>query len=133
MPRPRSILYFELLLLGSLGVGVVQSVVGWAEATKLTSAGFALFVQIATFAILIGLTLLISRGRSRIAMWISIALFLFGLPTYFAIFLKGQLLGSKAISILQVIAQAVGYALLFAPSARAWLARRPAPAQLDAA
>jgi hypothetical protein len=71
------------------------------------------------------LTLLISRRRSKIAMWVSIAVFALGL---FAVFVQsttnGAWVGSDIIlQALENIAQVVGYGLLFTPSARRWMRR----------
>jgi hypothetical protein len=131
--RPKSIVYFEILLLGTLALGVVQSLLAWNDTTKLAGIGFTLIVQITTLAIFLALTLLISRGRNRIAMWISIALFVLGLPAYFAILSKGLLFGSGAISLAQIIGELVGYGMLFTPSARAWLSRKQVSTQPDPA
>jgi hypothetical protein len=72
------------------------------------------------------LTLLVSRRRSKIAMWVSIALFALG---FFVVFVQsitdGVWLGPDIIfDALGNIGQAVAYILLFTPSARRWMNRK---------
>jgi hypothetical protein len=69
------------------------------------------------------LTLLVSRCRSKIAMWVSIAMFALGLPGFVHTIARGQVLGSEVIAVLQGIGQAAAYCLLFTPSARRWMNR----------
>ena len=86
---------------------------------------FILTVVIFTFVLTGTLTLLVSRRRSKIAMWVSIALFAIGVSVWFTRPpTADELLGSDTIlSALQTIAQGVAYALLFTPSARRWMRR----------
>jgi hypothetical protein len=77
-------------------------------------------------------TLLVSRRRSKIAMWVSIAWFAAILSVWFTrLPTADELLGSDIIlSVLQTIGQGVAYALLFTPSARRWMNREDERAKL---
>jgi hypothetical protein len=129
--RPRAIVYFERIIFGTLLLGVLQSYLGWnrviaaAPAADGNSAvAFTLIILTFTFVLIGTLTLLVSRRRSKIAMWISIALFVLGLPSFVQTVIRGVLFASNLIAVLQAIAQGVAYGLLFTPSARRWMSRK---------
>lgn len=94
----------------------LQRIVTWQAVVYLIFLIF-LFVLYGTLA------LLVSRRRSKTAMWVSIAMFALGLPVFVQTNTRGQLLGSDIIAALQGIGQAVAYGLLFIPSARWWVGR----------
>ena len=121
MQRPIEIVWFERLVFGSLALGLVQSWLAWPELTKLASPSFILVTQVFSFGIGGGLALLVSRRRSNIAKWISVVLFLIGLPVMAKEAMDGQLTGSASISVVQTIGELVAYALLFAPASVHWL------------
>jgi hypothetical protein len=127
--RPQSIVNFERIIFGTLALGLIQHFLSWdqsvkmAEATNSNPVTYLLGIQITTFALITTLTLLVSRRRSKIAMWISIVMFLVGLPLFFTIAFRGFLFGSHLISTLQVLGQTVAFALLFTRSARQWMNR----------
>lgn len=135
--RPKTIVYFERIIFGTLLIGVLETYLTWdqviARAATLdrnTAVAFILTVVIFTFVLIGTLTLLVSRRRSKIAMWILIALFAIGLYGSYDFLVesitRGQL-GSDIVPLstdaLWDIAQFVAYALLFAPSARRWMNR----------
>jgi len=119
--RPQTIVNFERIIFATLFLGLIQSYLGWSQATQMASVGFILTVQVFTFCLIIGLTLLVSRRRSKVAMWVSIVLFACGIPLLLRIISQGILLGSGWITVLQSVGQVVAYGLLFSPSARSWL------------
>ena len=124
--RPDSIVWFERIMIATLLLGIVNSWLTWPELVSQASPGFVFAVQALVLITILGLTLLISRRRSRVAKWISIALFVVGLPVFL---IQGLPAGvSGAVSIIQLLAQLLAYSLLFAPSARSWLKRDPAQA-----
>lgn len=130
--RPKAIVYFEWIFLGTLALGLVQSYLSWdsaiaLSATQANPATFAILTLALTFGLVLILTLLISRRRSRIAMWVSIALFVLGLPMVFALAAQGLLFGVHAITAVQTIAQIVAFGLLFTPEARQWMRGSPSP------
>ncbi len=118
--RPQSIVSFERLMFFTLLLGLGQAC--WDDSHKFTEAAlrFALTVQIVTLLAILGLVLLVSRGRSTVAKWISIVLFLLGLPAFLMQLSYGVQLGSFSISVLQLAAQAIAIALLFTPPSRRW-------------
>ncbi len=125
--RPQSITLFERIIFGTLILGVIQSYLGWdrlvalAATAEANPVAFVLATQIFIFALVGTLTLLVSRRRSKVVMWISIAMFALGLPLSLRTITTGVPLGSGAIMALQTIGKLVAYGLLFAPSSRLWM------------
>ena len=126
--RPKTIAAFELIMFATLGLGLIKVWLDWDSLAQTASAGFTLSVLVITVGLIGGLTLLISRRRSKIAMWISIVLFVLGLPAFFIVAASGLPIGSAWISALQMVGQLVAYGLLFTPSARLWLRGAPTTA-----
>lgn len=129
--RPVPIVWFERIIFGTLFLGLIQSYLAWddamATAAKTISnpGAFAAGIGIFVFVLIGGLTLLISRRRSKIALWVSIILFLLGLPTLAGLAESGQLFGSAWITLFQSLGQIIAYSLLFTPAARQWMRRSP--------
>jgi hypothetical protein len=119
--RPATIVNFERLIFATLALGLVQTWLGWDSLVRLSSVGQLVMTDVFTFGLVILLTLLVSRRRSKVAMWISIVLFVLGLPFVALLAAKGLMVGSTLISIAQTLGQLVAYGLLFTPSARRWL------------
>ena len=125
--RPATIVNFERLIFATVALAAVQDVIGWhqmiAEAGNRFSnpTAFIIVTQVITFLILIGLTLLISRRGSRVAMWIALVLFALGIPAFIVLVQKGSLFGNGAISAIQTFVQLIAYSLLSTPSARIWM------------
>ena len=126
--RPKTIVAFETIMFATLGLGLMRTWLDWDSLAQIASAGFALTVLIFTLGVIGGLTILVSRRRSKIAMWIMIGLSILGLPMFFSLAASGLLIGSAWISALQSIGQFIAYGLLFTPSARSWLRSAPATA-----
>ena len=127
--RPLTIVYFERIILATFALGVLQTYLGWNQLVQQTlasgrSISFLVFIDLITFGVLITLALLICRRRSRIAMWVSIGLFVLGLPLFFVILRSGLLAGSSLISLLQTVGQFAAYTLLFTRSAQRWLGKK---------
>ena len=139
--RPKTIVYFERIIFGVLLLVALQWYLVWHGQwdlfwDQLTEEGTPadkdlrptfIAVQFFTFVLTGTLALLVSRRRSKIAMWVSIVLF--ALTVVGA--LKGYIaLGTTDISDLGVISnlvvligKGVAYGLLFTPSARRWMNR----------
>jgi hypothetical protein len=129
--RPQAIIWFERLNLGTLALGVVQSWLAWDTLVKTgQSIAFILAVQIFSFGLVIALTLLVSRRRSKVAMWILVVFFVLGLPGMFMMLRGGLLLGSHVISIMQTLAQFSALVLLFTGPARRWMNREKSDTDL---
>ncbi|MDQ4087622.1 MAG: hypothetical protein M3177_06405 [Pseudomonadota bacterium] len=120
---PTSIRLFERLFLGSLVLGVAQAALGWPALKERGSPAEILALLGLSLFILGALTLLVSRGRSRPAKWLLTLLLLIGLPSVLVSFLRGTLIGSPLLALVQAALQAGAVALLFTGSARAWLAQ----------
>lgn len=122
--RPDSIVWFERIIIATLLLGIVRGWLDWPQLVSQASPTFVFAVLAIVLIISLGLTLLISRRRSHLAKWISIALFVAGLPTVFSQGFPAGVAG--AVSIIQLLAQLLAYSLLFTPAARRWFKRAPA-------
>jgi hypothetical protein len=119
--RPKEIVWFERLIFASLALGTVQVLIalkgGVPPSIETLLFGFGLPIL---------LTLLVSRRRSKAAMWVSIVLFVLGMPVTLWLISSGLFPGSVPIAAAQTILQLVAYGLLFMPDAWDWL-NRPVP------
>ena len=122
--RPGSIIGFERLNIATILLGIVQSWMSWDAMVKATPPIMVLIVQSFTVALLLGLTLLVSRRRSKVAMWIFIIFFVLGIPVMIAQIASGMFDGSFWLIAVQTLVQAAALGLLFTPSARDWMNRR---------
>lgn len=134
--RPKEIVYFEWIIFATLALGVLQTYLGWDQMMAQLAAtgrgvGFVIVTDIFVFGLIITLTLLISRRKSQVAKWISVGLFVLGLPGLFFIISRGMLAGSGYITLVQTIAQLIAYGLLFTPAARDWFRNRTPTSDLS--
>lgn len=120
--RPKGIVYFERLIFVSLAIGVIAT---FLAPGTIPPAELAYGVII--FALLIGLTLLISRRRSKIAMWIFVGLFLVGLLPSFKIVFGGAVDWTTLLAGIQVLMQGVAIVLLFTSRVKRWMGRKADP------
>jgi hypothetical protein len=123
--RPKEVAWFERLIFASLALGAVQIAVEREAHVRLTLETF-----IFGFGLPILLTLLISRRRSKAAMWISVVLFVLSIPFELWFVSRGLFPGSVPLLAAQTVFQLVAYALLFMPDAWGWLHRRTPIARL---
>ena len=127
--RPKTIVFFEWIIFGALLVDLLRSYLHWdqviarviAENAPLdhnTAVAITLTTMIFSFVLVGTLTLLVSRRRSKITMWVLIALSVVVLSlTVLAIIQARRLLASEIIwAALESIAQVVACVLLFTPS-----------------
>jgi hypothetical protein len=125
--RPKTIVYFQWIFLGTLLLGILQSYLGWAATSHRSSAAVAIIIWFFSFVLGGTLTLLVSRRRSKVAMWVSITLCAVALSGFFVeAITRGVRLGSNmnvVMTALQFIGQVVVYGLLFTPSAGRWMNR----------
>jgi hypothetical protein len=130
--RPKTIIYFERIIFGTLLLGVLQIYLSWDRviaqaATSNHNSAFVIIILIFGFTLVGTLTLLVSRRRSKIAMWVSIANFAIGLSGFFVQSITGGQLASDIIMTgLGTVVQVVAYGLLFTPSAGRWMSRKDA-------
>lgn len=128
--RPRTILMFEGLMLGTLAVGWLQIALTWDQqmmrigAATRSPTAFLLGIGGTVTALMLVLILLVSRRRSRVAAGILIVLFAIGIPGYVRTFINGAAFGYTPLAAVQVVGQLAAYALLFMPASRAWFRRR---------
>ncbi len=125
---PKEIRRFEQLFLGSLAVGVIASALSYERLNATLSPDIILMAYakpaIIT-ALLIIVTLLISRKRSVVAVFIlTISLLIkiiMQIPYLYSIEITSSYLGY--ILIIQDIAQFIGIYFLFSSNGRAWFTR----------
>jgi hypothetical protein len=93
---PSVIVYFERIIFATLLLGVLQSYLSWDRViTSIpgdhsSAVALNLIILIFTFVIIGTLTLFVSRNRSKIALWISIAMFILGIPPFVQIIIRGE-------------------------------------------
>ena len=129
--RPKTIVYFERIILGLLLLGALESYLAWDRALARSSSldhnsalAVNLIIQIFVFVLSATLILLVSRRRSKIAMWVLIAWFALYLALFVSDIIRGvQLETHDIITLAALIGQVVSYGLLFTPSARRWMGR----------
>jgi uncharacterized membrane protein len=135
--RPLTLIYFERIIFGSLLLGVLSIYLNWnriiAQAvtpyhdssTSLRLIQNAILITIIfTFALFGTLALLVSRRRSKIAMWVLVTWGLLSVSVTVVNIVRGQLLGSNVLTALQCFGDLVAFSLLFTRSARLWMSRK---------
>ncbi|MDH4745411.1 hypothetical protein OMP43_15420 [Sphingomonas sp. CBMAI 2297] len=129
--RPQSIVLFERITFAALLANLLDGALKW-DATRdhmakvsANPAVLLMLVFAAWFMVAAFLTLQISLWRSKVAMWISIALFFLGLPMTIMPFVNGTASDSQVIPALAALAHIFAYGLLFTPSATRWMEGRP--------
>jgi hypothetical protein len=126
--RPKTIVYFEWIIFGTLLVGALQSYLTWDRVAQAAAAypGGArplIIMLVFIYGLFATLALLVSRRRSKIAMWILIALVALGLYGLVEAVIRGQLGSDVITTALGEVVQGVALGLLFTPSARRWMRR----------
>jgi hypothetical protein len=118
--RPKTIVFFEWIILGTILLTFLQICLIWDRIIALQGA---IFVIIQIFIFLLGgtLTLLVSRRRNKIAMWVLIAWFALALVSNLAADVTNGRV--DIINLPFLIVQGLAYGLLFTPSARRWMNR----------
>ncbi len=124
MARPKAIELFERMFLFSLLIGVVQAALGWDRLAERGSTSAMLILLALTFGTLGGLTLLVSRGRSRSSKWVLVALYVIGLPMFLLSLEAGTVVGWMMLALVQAGLQVAALGMLFTSPARAWLSAR---------
>lgn len=138
MTKPHSIIIFDRLFLGGLVLGVLNFMFAWSDmSAKLTSSsefavtGFGTGFLIASFAIGMILNLIIwyfiSAKASKIAKWILVVFFVFGLLSMLSN--VNNPLGPKgfslAVTLVITVIQGAAIYMLFRPDSVGWFNREP--------
>jgi hypothetical protein len=137
MTRPQSIVWFDRFYLASLLLSIVNSALEWSrtESNLAQSPGSEMLpswfmASIIGFSLAVSLLLwfLISRRASKVAKWINIVLFGFGLLTIPAIITTASTGAtsplSAAATLVAFLLSALAIWMLFRPDAKAWFAGR---------
>ena len=119
--RPKSIIWFERLYLGSLAVSVAIMAMGW-DATGQIPLVYLLLALLLGLVLPAVLVLLVSRRRSRVAKWVLIILFAIGLASNVAGYNPNGDTRLNVAAMIITAMQMLALALLFTGPARAWLA-----------
>ncbi len=109
------------LLYASLLLGIAVEVADFSYLKSLGSAGFALFIFLFTFGLLLFLIVKISSGRNW-ARIVSLILFLAGIPLFLPN-LRNELKRNPfagTISVVQTVLQIVAFFLLFKGTSGIW-------------
>jgi hypothetical protein len=132
--RPKTIVYFERIIFGTLLLSALHAYLSWDQVWHRAQFAtdpdliVAILLWIFLLALLVTLILLVSRRRSKVAMWILIAWVVFGFlysavqAIWYGVLLKSEF-SLLSIVVLQGIGKGVAVALLFTPSARRWMRR----------
>ena len=123
--RPRTVIWFERLLLASLLGPLLHAAASW-EGIRTGVVPMRVVVVTLLLSVVIPflLTLRISRSRSSIAKWTLVVLFAIGMPGWLLSLVSNAAPGLLfAIGLATAALQAAAIALLFTASARAWLSR----------
>jgi uncharacterized membrane protein len=123
--RPKTIVYFERIIFGTILLNVLHIYLRWdPQAATAHPDAMLNYIIIAVFIFVLNatLTLLVSRRRSRIAMWVLIAIFGLTAPSAVVQWTR-EPLGSDIIKPVQLMGVLLAYVLLFTPSARRWMNR----------
>lgn len=126
--RPKSVKLFEVLYLVSLGIGLVNTSLGWENLTQKAGVGSLLSVLAGTFLITVVLVLLISRKGSNVARWVLVVMFALGAIPYITS-LAGMFAQNPIIAFLaavQVTLQVIALCLVFRPDTKPWFIKAEA-------
>ena len=122
--RPKTIVYFERITFGTILLSALQQLAIAQGVFATIEQGANWYILILIFFLLVAtLTLLVSRRRSKIAMWILIAWFAINVMNAIIVIESNIIVAEGLIRVLLGIGQAVAFALLFTQSARRWLRR----------
>lgn len=124
MDRPKEIVWFEQLMVGSAALELLRVWLEWPELLGLRGAIVAVSHAVGTVA----LTLFVSRKRSNLMKWVLIAHLVLGMPWAVELALSNQMRASPLIITLGIALKLAACALLFKRSSTLWLKREPAAA-----
>ncbi len=122
--RPRNIILFERLFIAGFAVAILADAVDFPKLGVPAPVWLVATVQAMVFAVLAGLVLLVSRRRSRVAMWIIVFLFLLGLPITLNNLYVTPTRPGVWLVLLETAMQAVAVAYLFTKPAQVWMVER---------
>ena len=122
--RPRTILWFERISLAAVAIGVLNVLRATEIGLLLNGAGDAgaATVLFGSVVVILALVYRVSRWRSRFAKWVLIIFTLMVLLGYAPLLLTGMDSVAKLVGLAVGAVQLGALALLFTPSARAWMA-----------
>jgi hypothetical protein len=123
--RPKTIVYFEWVTFGTILLSALQQLTIAQGFFATIEEGATWYILILIFFLLVAtLTLLVSRRRSKIAMWILIAWFAINVMNAIIVIESNIIVAEGLIRVLLGIGQVVALGLLFTPSARRWMSRK---------
>ena len=122
--RPKTIVYFERMIFGVILFALLLDYLSLDRVLPADRNPYLAF-QIGTFVVIGTLALLVSRRRSKIAMWVSLALFALDAVFVTRVVLLGTVspIETAIRGLTVLIVKGVAYSLLFTASARRWMNR----------
>lgn len=119
--RPESIANFERLFLGSMALTLIYTIGTWNEVPIPFATWIAVVIVIVSLGLNLLLILLVTRRRSRIAKWILAVFYALGVPMTVWAWINEPGSGWPLMDAALLAIQGWALALLFTPSAQAWL------------
>ena len=135
--RPKPIVWFELLMIAGILIGLAEAVVGWrgyaAQYQSISSRPdwVAALVVGLTFGLVLLLTLLASRLRNGAALVLLILLFLGGLPQIVRKLIVAGIDGAQPLPLLGLVIDLLAFALALTAPSRRWFSARVAAGKQD--
>ena len=130
--RPKTVDWFEYLMIATLIIGVVRIMIDQQEIPPALRSDATLLFQGVLVLLLLVMTLLVSRKGSNIVRWITLIMVLLGtlmyLPMIGVLINQGGDPFSGLLSTPQVVFQLVAVYLVFRPESRPWF-QKQAPAK----
>ena len=122
--RPRTILWFERASLAAVTIAVLNVLTATEIGLLMNGAGDAgaATVLFGSVVVILALVYRVSRWRSRFAKWVLIIFTLMILLGFAPLLLTGMDSVAKLVGLTVGAIQLGALALLFTPSARAWMA-----------
>jgi hypothetical protein len=106
----------------SIFIGIIEVALNFKRLSSFMGQGFMFGIQLFVLVAITSLILLISRKKNRIAKWIFVILFIFGLPQYIQALSNMLDLGVVGIlSALQLVVQCIAIYYLFTPAFSSWM------------
>lgn len=127
--RPWTIVYFERIFIFTLALGIPHT---WLALDLYDDERQAIWSLVSSIAVSGFLVFMISRRRSKIAMWVLSIMTILGVFIAFWMLAQEDVFPPMSIWIapIQFVGQIVAVTLLFFPSARLWFANKNEPNEL---
>lgn len=133
--RAKAVGQAEAIYGGSIVLMVVMAAVTWRDTAAAYGEGVAVGLNAGVVGVTLLVLLLATRARSRVALWLLVALTVLGVGGFLWQVASG-VLSTGLLGVLtsvQTVMAVIAVVLLFRPAARAWFAHEAAPPSEDLA